>query len=206
MAWANGLGYDANGKPYVTDPQGNIIFEKPDKTVPWLKSAVDKRINPNYLTISIEHDGQTGQAFTDAEYQATLQLHRFLIQRYNIPPLRDHFVGHYQISSVNRAFCPGKAFQWDRLMNELMIGGIPLMQVSYPASVHTVALVRPGPGTSFTPGVRKQPGADKQFQVIGEAKGEPIWDARRNRMDDTWAYFADLAGASGFVTRTALDW
>jgi N-acetyl-anhydromuramyl-L-alanine amidase AmpD len=206
MAWANGLGYESDGRPFVLGSNGSHIIEKPDLSNTWMKQVITNRINPNYLTISIEHDGQTGEAFTEDEYKATLHLHRFLIQRYNIPPLREHFIGHFQVGAVNRAFCPGKAFPWDRLMNDLGIGTIPLTQVSYMASVPSVAMVRPGPGTSYNPGVKKAPGATKKFQVVGEAKGEAIRDTRRNRIDDTWAYFQNLDGISGFVTRAALDW
>lgn len=213
MAWGNGLGYEADGRPYVLvgNPSRHLL-EKPDLNVGWINQAVQNRINPNYLTISIEHAGHTGDKFTEAQYQATLQLHRFLIDKYGIPPLRDHIVGHYQISGVNKPFCPGTGFPWDRLMADLGMDengnnkNIPLIQVSYQVTIPTAAMVRPGPSTSFTPAIKKVPGADRKFTVIGEAKGEIIFDTRRNRPDDTWAFFHDLDGATGFVTRTALDW
>jgi hypothetical protein len=78
-----------------------------------------KNINPNTRTISIEHEGYTGNAFPEAQYQATLWLHRYLCTTYNIAVDRLHIIGHYEISSRDRAFCPGRAFPWQRLMNDL---------------------------------------------------------------------------------------
>jgi len=75
--------------------------------------------NPNRYTIGIEHEGQPNDGLTEAQYQATLQLHKELIAKYEIPIDRDHIIGHYRIDSVNRSNCPGSKFPWDRLLNDL---------------------------------------------------------------------------------------
>lgn len=208
MAWGNGLAYENDGRPYIDVPVGGgqvkRVYESPDRSVPWLADALDKRANPNLMTISIEHAGNSGGPFPEAMYQATLALHRWLLLTYNIPATRDYIIGHNQIQPKNRGFCPGTGFPWARLMSDL--GGFSLTKVEYMASVPTVAMVRPGPGRSYEPSIKKAPGADKQFKVSGEAKGEVIWDDRLKRMDDTWAYFEDLDGAKGFVSRSALIW
>lgn len=79
--------------------------------------------NPNYDLIGIEHEcypsvGGDGN-LTEIQYQATLWLHKQLIDKYNIPIDRDRLIGHYQIDSKNRPNCPGKSFPWDRLINDL---------------------------------------------------------------------------------------
>ncbi len=81
--------------------------------------ALLKDTNPNYYTIGIEHEGQSGDVFTEAQYQATLWLHKRLIKQYGIPVTADTIIGHYRIDSVNKANCPGTGFPWERLFGDL---------------------------------------------------------------------------------------
>jgi len=81
--------------------------------------ALLKDANPNYYTIGIEHEGQSGDVFTEAQYQATLWLHKRLIKQYDIPVTNDTIIGHYRIDSVNKANCPGTGFPWARLFEDL---------------------------------------------------------------------------------------
>jgi N-acetylmuramoyl-L-alanine amidase len=76
-------------------------------------------VNPNRYTISIEHEGHTGEPFTEEMYQATLWLHKELIQKWGIPIDREHIIGHYQIDGCTRPHCPGDGFPWGRLMTDL---------------------------------------------------------------------------------------
>jgi N-acetyl-anhydromuramyl-L-alanine amidase AmpD len=80
--------------------------------------------NPNDYMVGIEHEGQTGDVMPEAQYQATLWLHRRLSQAYNIPVDRYHIIGHCELDSRpsdqgGRAQCPGSGFPWDRLMADL---------------------------------------------------------------------------------------
>lgn len=75
--------------------------------------------NPNRYALGIEHECVSGGDLTEAQYQATLQLHKELIRKYNIPVDRDHIIGHYEIDRVDRLNDPGKYFPWERLMKEL---------------------------------------------------------------------------------------
>lgn len=112
---------------YVADKDtawANGRAESPDMAIGWLASAIKDRINPNRLTISIEHEGQSGQALSDEQYKSTLQLHRYLCDAYNIPADRQHITGHYSIDSLNKRGCPGAAFPWARLIGDLR-NGIP---------------------------------------------------------------------------------
>lgn len=98
----------------------NGIWEDPDLSVPFLADAMHRGVNPNYLTLSIEHEGMTGDPMPEEQYQATLWLHRYLIGRHPfILPDRNHVIGHYQISALSRAHCPGDGFPWSRLMADL---------------------------------------------------------------------------------------
>jgi len=86
-------------------------------------------VNPNYYTISIEHEGNSGEVFTEAQYQATLSLHRWIIEELGIEVNRDTIIGHYRIDSVNKANCPGSGFPWDRLFQDLR-GGSDMLKVA----------------------------------------------------------------------------
>lgn len=86
-------------------------------------------LNPNYYTVSIEHEGNSGDVMSEAQYQATLALHRWLIETQGIPVTRDNIIGHYRIDSVNKANCPGTGFPWDRLFQDLQ-GGIDVLKVA----------------------------------------------------------------------------
>jgi hypothetical protein len=101
-AWANGVVNVSGGTPA------------------WLSSLSRQGVNINTVTISIEHAGYTGNAMPEAQYQATLWLHKQIIPKYNIPLDREHIIGHYQVDIVNRSGCPGTGFPWTRLLNDLV--------------------------------------------------------------------------------------
>lgn len=78
--------------------------------------------NPNRWTIGIEHENYPGDGeagLTEAQYQASLALHKELCAKYNIPIDSEHIVGHYRVDSVDRVNCPGADFPWTRLFNDL---------------------------------------------------------------------------------------
>lgn len=95
--------------------------------VAWANGGVNKPswpllitgVNPNYYTVSIEHEGQSGDVMPEAQYQATLALHRWLCDVFGIAPGPDTVIGHYRIDSVSRAGCPGSGFPWARLFSDL---------------------------------------------------------------------------------------
>lgn len=93
-AWANGI----VNKPNWTLYDGN---------------------NPNFYTLSIEHEALSDDNLTEEQYQASLYLHRLLISRFNITVDEEHIIGHYRIDSVNRPNCPGPQFPWKRLFTDL---------------------------------------------------------------------------------------
>lgn len=97
----------------------NGFLNQPDTNIDWIANALNNNINPNYFTLSIEHEGYTGNPFPEAQYQASLWLHKHLIGNYGVQPDRQHIVGHYKLDSINRPYCPGTGFPWNRLMQDL---------------------------------------------------------------------------------------
>lgn len=97
----------------------NGRLNQPNTAIPWIADAVNRGINPNRLTISIEREGFTGEPLTEPMYQSILVLHRYLCGYWNIPADAHHIVGHRDLDSVTRANCPGLHFPWDRLLDEL---------------------------------------------------------------------------------------
>lgn len=97
-----------------------ILQDGFDHSLDWLLECKVKGINPNKRTISIEHEGLSGEPMPDAQYGATLALHKFIIETWpTIKVDRKHIVGHYQISPKDKPFCPGPSFPFDRLIGDL---------------------------------------------------------------------------------------
>lgn len=113
-----GIGKDGSVHQYVREEDtawANGVVNRPS----WPLLDEFPGVDPNRYTLSIEHEGHPGEPFTEAMYQASLALTRYLVSRWAIPVDRDHLIGHYRIDSVNRADCPGPAFPWDRLFADL---------------------------------------------------------------------------------------
>lgn len=111
---------------YLITKAGQIFQLVKDVDTAWHAGAVNKPnwplydgTNPNRYTIGIEHEGMPGDALTEEQYQATLWLHRQLIESWGILVDQDHIIGHYRIDSVDRPNCPGPGFPWDRLFSDL---------------------------------------------------------------------------------------
>ncbi|WP_138752747.1 N-acetylmuramoyl-L-alanine amidase [Paenibacillus sinopodophylli] len=87
--------------------------------------------DPNKYGVSIEHEGYAGNGLdgnlTGEQFLATCWIHKHIQTaveaEYGVRiPLNSHQVlGHYQIDSKGKPFCPGLAFPWGRLYAELAI-------------------------------------------------------------------------------------
>jgi N-acetyl-anhydromuramyl-L-alanine amidase AmpD len=113
-AWCNGT----SPSPGQTTYSGNSI----------LKNVRDRKTNANLYTVSIEHEGiwaTTKGRLTVKQLGTTIELIAWIrseVKRiYNvvIPLDREHIVGHYQISPINKPNCPGALFQFDTILNVL---------------------------------------------------------------------------------------
>lgn len=115
---------------YIVTREGRILQLVADEDTAWANGNVRNPnwrllidgANPNKYTISIEHEGFENKELTDIQYQATLFLHRVLLQKFNIPITENTIIGHCNIDSVVKKNCPGKCFPWKKLFSDL-IGG-----------------------------------------------------------------------------------
>lgn len=108
-AWANGLS----------------IADIPKSRAAIIKS---KGVNPNWYSVSIEHEGvyaQTHGALTAEQLESTLMLHKYIIayvkDKYNKDILTDrqHILGHYEIDPARKPHCPGEKYPFDYIIVEL---------------------------------------------------------------------------------------
>ena len=109
MAWANGLSVKDLDKATA-------------------KVVKKKGYNPNWYSVSIEHEGgyvKTKGALTEEQLSATIWLHRYIIDYVKvkfgeiIPIDREHILGHYEIDPVRKPFCPGEKFPFDEIIAKL---------------------------------------------------------------------------------------
>lgn len=76
--------------------------------------------NPNEHTVSIEHEGLTGEPWSQPMYAASLALTRWILKAYGLTAGPDTLIGHYRIDSVNRAQCPGSSWPIARYLTDLL--------------------------------------------------------------------------------------
>ena len=99
------------------------------KRKPSNKIVAGRSAPPNIYTVGIEHEGMhkdTKGKLTDKQYEASLWVHKYIIERYEatfkepFPIDRDHIIGHYEVDTVNRSKTdPGHEFPWDKLLSDL---------------------------------------------------------------------------------------
>lgn len=109
-AWCNGTSTSSASSAFY----GNSINEL----------VRTRKTNANYYTISIENEGYSYKnlkgGLTEPQYNTLLNLCKELITKYpGIKIDRQHIIGHYEISPINKPNCPGANFPWDRLISDL---------------------------------------------------------------------------------------
>ncbi|KAF5031249.1 N-acetylmuramoyl-L-alanine amidase [anaerobic digester metagenome] len=100
------------------------------KRSPSARIVKERSAPPNLYTVGIEHEGvhkDTQGRLTAAQYEATLWLHKYIIEQYEAtfkePFLidREHILGHYEVDAVNRSITdPGREFPWEELLTDLI--------------------------------------------------------------------------------------
>ena len=107
-AYANGLKWDAANKQWLC-PHNNVV--KPawqDLTPP---------DNPNWYTVSIEHEGMPVDVWTPAMYDANLRLLLWLADQFHLTYFAHHtLIGHFEIDPVDKSNCPGPNVEWERMV------------------------------------------------------------------------------------------
>ncbi|MFF4535787.1 N-acetylmuramoyl-L-alanine amidase [Streptomyces aureus] len=82
----------------------------------------------NLHSIGIEHEGYAahgGTWYTEAQYEATASLVRYLADRFGIPLDREHIVGHDNVAGPSSSLVsgmhwdPGTSWDWEHLMSLL---------------------------------------------------------------------------------------
>lgn len=95
----------------------NGDVNKPDMSNPLIKRWIENGWNPNTRTITVEHEGEAADALTEAQIASNNALTAWLSQVANIALSRTTVLGHYQINSVNRPYCPSFSdVEWARLI------------------------------------------------------------------------------------------
>ncbi len=73
-------------------------------------------LNPNLLTISVEHEGQPEDQWTPQMYDANNRLLQWIAKQINITYVpRQTLIGHFEIDPVDRPNCPGPNVDWNQI-------------------------------------------------------------------------------------------
>lgn len=108
-AYANGLRWD-NG--IWRNPRGVQV------TPVW--QGLIPAVNPNYYTISIEHEGFFGEPWTEPMYLSNLKLLRWIRDETGLTYLHgDSLIGHSDFDNIDRPNCPGPNAPFDRMLADL---------------------------------------------------------------------------------------
>jgi N-acetyl-anhydromuramyl-L-alanine amidase AmpD len=97
-AWANGLS-QVNGK--WISPEGHTVKPK------W--GGLRPGVNPNWYTVSMEHQGNPADAWTPAMFATTVAIMKWLAPIKGVAwwEAGKNLIGHCDISPVDRPSCPG---------------------------------------------------------------------------------------------------
>jgi N-acetylmuramoyl-L-alanine amidase CwlA len=108
---------------YGIDKKGNIEQFVLERDTAWANGRVDHptakivlarpNVNPNYYTISIEHEGTGLEDLTDEQRKSSAWLVADIARRYDILLDRDHVLRHHEIYSLKT--CPG-AIDVDKIL------------------------------------------------------------------------------------------
>ncbi len=91
-----GIGKNGEVHQYVSEKNSSWavgVVKKPT----W--KLLQKGVNPNYYTISIEHEGFADTVWTEAMKKASAKLIKKICKRNNIPITRENIIGHYEIDN-----------------------------------------------------------------------------------------------------------
>src|SRR5208282_4246667 len=80
-------------------------------------SLLKPRINPNFYTIGVEHEGRPDDIWPEAQLAASASLIGQIIARWGIPLDDSHIIRHHQIRASKT--CPGNWLEIDELLKRI---------------------------------------------------------------------------------------
>lgn len=108
----------------------NGVRNRPDTSNALVRKWHENGWNPNQRTVTVEHEGEASDVLTQAQLKSNNHLTAWLSQTTGVPIDRAHILGHYQIDSVNRPYCPSfSEHEWALLIGgaqALLSGSAPL--------------------------------------------------------------------------------
>ncbi len=91
---------------YGISKTGEVHQYVSEKDSAWAVGVVERptwkliqKVNPNWYTISIEHEGFKNTVWTEPRKQASAELVFGICKRNNIPITRENIIGHYEIDA-----------------------------------------------------------------------------------------------------------
>lgn len=93
----------------------NGIVETPDKSLDWLVWCIVNGVNPNDVTVSIEHEASElamrGRgSMTKQQFDASIELTAAILRDCGLKASHQTIAGHNQISGTRKRDCPGVIF------------------------------------------------------------------------------------------------
>lgn len=110
---------------YVIGRDGQVVQMVRHNDIAWHATSA------NRSSIGIEHCARSprelgrddaGLPVTEAQYQASAKLVRFLCQKHGVPMDRDHIKGHCEAAKTTHEDCPNRIWDWKYYMNLLTAG------------------------------------------------------------------------------------
>lgn len=155
--------------------------------------------NPNRYTISIEHEGFTGDPWPEAQLAASAALTAWLLKTIAQPPDKLHVIGHREIDSITRANCPGSAWPQTDILEAADNGG-QVLPAELRAAISAIATRR---ARELTRGAIQRHlerfHSDELRRALDYPSGPPFVD--RHGQDLTAVYVAQLEQADASPLR-----
>lgn len=154
---------------------------------------IKPKVNPNFYTIGIEHEGQPEDTWPVPQLEASLELAAQIAHRWGIPIDRYHIIGHREIRATKT--CPGK-IDLDAYVERIPTGAPKTVLFLRSVRVLANLRLRRGKPSTSAPIVRVLP-ADTLVTVSGfteageRVEGSSFWyrDADGNYF---WAGATDV--------------
>jgi N-acetyl-anhydromuramyl-L-alanine amidase AmpD len=92
--------------PWQIAPWTNGEVRNPDMSNALIRKWVENKWNPNTRVVTIENEGNPADTLTPAQMASNIEIIAWVKQEAGIQISRATLLGHYQIDSVNRPYCP----------------------------------------------------------------------------------------------------